>query len=147
MFQDIFGLEENWVTLGFKFSNKQKIDLKNFVSQEIFQCNYNQILPCLNLNRNFLQIGIMSISFNVILWLLQERFDGWLNDEFQDLFIDSINLYNEFTTTKFPQKTPLYAVNISGIIQLILNMLNIPHSIKIVSIFMMLTLKENWRIS
>ena len=46
---------------------------------------------------------------------MQDRFDGWLNDEVRDLFIDSINLH---TTHKYPQDPPLYAVNIFRIIQL-----------------------------
>ena len=53
-----------------------------------------------------------------ILCLLQDRSDGWLNNEVQDHFIDSINLHNGFTTNKFLQDPPLYAVNIFGIIQL-----------------------------
>ena len=58
----------------------------------------------------------MSISFNAVLCLLQERFDGWLNDEVQHIFIDFIN--TGFTTHKFPKDPPLYAVNIFEIIQL-----------------------------
>ena len=102
MFQDIFGFEKYQVTKGFKFSDKQKEELKNFVSHEIVQRNYNQILPCFDLNQNFLQIGNIFLSFNARLCLLQDRFDGCLNDEVQDRFLDSINLHNGFTTNKFP---------------------------------------------
>ena len=118
MFKDMFGLEENRVTKGFKISNKQKEELKNFVSQKKFQCNYNQSLPYFNLSWNFLQIGDVSKSLNAILFLLQDRFDGWLNDEVRNLFIDSIDLHNVFTTNTFPDNLPLYAVNIFRIIQL-----------------------------
>ena len=139
-------MEENRVTKGFKFSNKQKAELKNNVSQEIFQCNFNQILPCFNLNRNISWIGNISLSFNTILCLLQVRFDGWLNDEVWDLFIDFINLDNGFTTNKFPQDFPFYAVNIFGIIQLFKygysNMVNVPHPINIASIYTTLNLKK-----
>ena len=53
MIQNVFGMEENRVMKGFNFIDKQKEELMNFISKEIFWCNYNQNLPRLNLDQTF----------------------------------------------------------------------------------------------
>ena len=40
-----------------------------------------------------------------------------LNDELLDLFIDSINLHNEFESNELPKNPPIYAVPVFGIMQ------------------------------
>ena len=50
--------------------------------------------------------------------MIKERRSGCLNDKIRDIYINSINLLNNFESTTLPSSPPLYVVNIFGIIQL-----------------------------
>ena len=103
---------------GLQFHRQAKREIEELCFTIIFSVQLQQKIPFFILNQNLLQIGNIFISFNSIFCLLQDRLDGWLNDEVQDLFINSINLYNGFTSNKFTKNPPLHTVNIFRIIQL-----------------------------
>ena len=99
-------------------TSEQKINLIELISQELYQYKYHDIPPDSDFTKHFFRFGNLTLTFTYIQCVIKERRSGWLNDEIRDIFIDSIDLHNGFGSTTLPLSSPLYAVNVFGIIQL-----------------------------
>ena len=118
MFRSIFGLERNEITVGFEISSNQRDSLFDYICHEMHGCSYENITVD-TVDKYFVTVGSLNISFDAILSIVKKRHSGWLNDEVRDLFMDSVNLMNGFVNTdNLPEGSPIYALGAYMITQL-----------------------------
>ena len=92
LFESIFGLQDEFLLKGHIIDEKSKIQLLEFISQELYGVKYRSQES--EINKNLFKIGSLQMSFNTITCIVKDRNNGMINDELLDLFIDSINLRN-----------------------------------------------------
>ena len=97
-----FWLYELNVSTGMSFTSEQKMNLIDFISKVLNQSKNYDIPRDSDLTNHFLHFGNLTLTLEGIQCMIKERRSGWLNGEMRDIFIDSINLHNGFSSSKLP---------------------------------------------